>query len=87
MASPPNATSPATGSPPPSAPRSSTPRVPARAASGGFRSWFHRLEDRFFPPLTGPTAHPRGVLAAELPEWPGAVVALAIGLAVAALLE
>src|SRR5580693_2545896 len=52
-----------------------------------FVGWIHRLEDRLFPALTGPTSNRRGVLASHLREWPGALAALVIGIVTAALLE
>src|SRR5580700_8542285 len=46
-----------------------------------------RLENLFFPPLAGRTTNPRGVLSAALPEGPGLLLALVMGLVVAGILE
>jgi hypothetical protein len=74
---------------PSTSPASAEPAPPAGAppVAPTFRDWFHRFEDMFFPPLTGPTTNRRGVLSAQLAEWPAVLVALAIGLVVAGLLE
>jgi hypothetical protein len=73
-------TSPLTAPPAPS-------RLPPTGGPAKFHAWFHRLEDRFFPPLSGPTTNRRGVLSSDLRDWPGVVTALAIGVVVAALIE
>jgi dolichyl-phosphate-mannose-protein mannosyltransferase len=63
--------------------------VPRRSGQSfpALRARIHRLEDRFFPPVAGPSSNPRGVLSPWLPEWPGLLGALALGIAVAGLLE
>ncbi len=71
--------------PPPVPPSPPAPR-PAEPFSA-LRSWTRRLEDRLFPPASGPTSNRRGLLSSDLREWPGIVAALAIGLIVAGLLE
>jgi hypothetical protein len=45
------------------------------------------IEDRVFPPLSGPSTNRRGVLSTTLAEWPAVTIALLIGLAAATLLE
>jgi hypothetical protein len=58
---------------------------PQRARGVG--GWAARMEDRLFPPVTGPSRNRRGVLAPKLSEAPALLAALVIGIVAAALLE
>jgi hypothetical protein len=60
---------------------------PPRPPVFGLRRLVRRVEDALFPPAAGPSQNPRGVLASALPEWPGALLALLVGVSVAVLLE
>jgi hypothetical protein len=68
---------------------SSVSSAPARPPSplAGLRRLVRRLEDQYFPPATGPSQNPRGVLSAALPEWPGLLLAFLVSLSVAVILE
>ena len=71
--------------PPPVPPSPPAPR-PAEPFSA-LRSWTRRLEDRLFPPASGPTSEPSGLLSSDLREWPGIAPRSPIGLVAAGLLE
>ncbi|MFI5414187.1 MAG: hypothetical protein ACHQ16_00725 [Candidatus Lutacidiplasmatales archaeon] len=71
---------------PPTSPSPSTPAAPPTPLAQ-VRSFVHRIEDKLFPPVRGPSGNPSGLLTPGLSERPAILAALGLGLLLAALLE